>query len=283
MKQLVYRKGFHTVLLILLLLLNISGLLYCRFLPDPGNIFGLSFDWLSETILFIVIIASFPFVLVFTVLLYILLNRLGESQLKSDDRSICPVVSFSILSVILLIPLSFSIVFALNNNVKEVITDWHTNGNKKIGVVYRDNDIHKTLLCRTFYSETGKVQRQEKIDGKIVLEVIYDRSRGYIDPPLLISGKNLTAKEHNLADLGKFPFPDFPEGAFDINYSLSFIDYPHEDYSVTANYKISGADINSIERINIKEEKNGHSDIIAQDYKILSGDTVIVKYERNKY
>lgn len=279
----IYNKGFHITILILLIILNVSGLLYCRFIPDPGNIFGLSFDWLSESLILFVIIASFPVVTIFMVLLYILLNRLGELQLKSVDKKICPVVSFSILSSILIIPLSITFAFVVNNNEKEVITDWHTNGNKKIGVVYRDNDIRKTLLCKTFYSETGKVQRQEKINGKVVLEVIYDKSRGYTDPPLLINGKNLTKVEHKLADLGKFPFPDFPDDAFDINYSLSFIDYPHEEYSVSANYKISGNDSNSVKRISTKEEKNGHFDNILQDFKILSGDTLIVKYERIKY
>lgn len=277
----IYNKGSHITILILLIILNISGLLYCRFIPEPGNIFGLSFDWLSESLILFIIIVSFPVVTIFMVLLYILLNRLGEHQLKSVDKKICPVVSLSILSAILLIPLSFTFAFVVNNNDKEVITDFYSGGNKKIGVVYIDNDVRKTLICKTFYSETGKVQRQEKINGKVVLEVIYDKSRGYIDPPLLINGKNLSNDEHKLADLGKFPFPDFPDGAFDINYSLSFIDYPHEEYSVSANYKISGTDSKSITRISTKEEKNGHFDNILQDFKILSGDTVIVKYERN--
>ncbi|MFZ4590373.1 MAG: hypothetical protein ACOYN6_05210 [Ignavibacteria bacterium] len=281
MKNLIYNHAFHLLLIIVLFILNVVGFIYYIDTPNPNDSLGGGLDGFGAMFLAFLIFFSLPFIIVFLILMYKLLITIGESLIKSEDKRLCSIVSFSILFGILMIPFLFFVFSVFEIGSKEVIVDWHTNGKKKTGVVYMDKDTTKMVLTKTYYKESGEIEKQEKINGKIKLSFSNSNAMPIFDPSLIVIGKNLTIEEHKLAGFTRFPFPKFPEKAYDINYSLSYIDYPHEHSNLYLDYKLAGVEIFSVKEINTKDTIRREN--IYQDYQQLYGDTIEVIYRRERW
>ncbi|MCI0474395.1 MAG: hypothetical protein L0Y76_12505 [Ignavibacteria bacterium] len=281
MKKLIYRTKFHMITFFVIAVLGYALMLTGLFVPDPEKSFGSSWDSFGAGIL--VLVSPFMFIVVyFTIwLIYILFNNiasLGFKLYKEKDRRLGVFIALSLLlllSVFILMPghLLFS-------NM-EIVTERYPDGSKKVCEYYKKIGGEDVLTTRLTYNEYGTLKKQEKAGGRLILQITKDERYRYSEPYLSVSGINLTYAEHKSADLSSLPFPDIPSDAFDINYSLSYIDFPHEEYSLRVAYKLAGIDSTAIEKSNTLSDSGGHHDQSIGDFIRLGGDTILVEYEKN--